>query len=111
MQNKLPDSWQVLAGANKQFPYHEATRFCWDGKVYVLRSPVAYTVTYEGVWVYRCNRYGLHAFATDKATAFAEFNEEFAFIYEGLVNEPDENLTQDAITLKHRLIEDVELPH
>jgi len=61
----------------------------------------------NNLWVYDCPRYGLHTFSEDRHEAFCQLGEEFNFLYEGLIHEPDENLTQDAIELRDVLKADV----
>ena len=57
--------------------------------------------------MYECPRYGLHTFLKNKQEALQQLNEEFAFLYDGLINEPDDNLTQDAIELRDLLRSDL----
>ena len=83
-------------------PDSEDERF--NNRRFILREPVICSLDYRNdLWVYECPRYGLHAFSEDRQEALRQLGEEFAFLYEGLINEPDENLTPDAIELRDLL--------
>ena len=78
--------------------------FHFNDRRFILREPVICSPEYRNnLWVYECPRYGLHAFSEDRQEALRQLGEEFAFLYEGLINEPDENLTPDAIELRDLL--------
>lgn len=78
--------------------------FHFNDRRFILREPVICSPEYRNnLWVYECPRYGLHAFSEDRQDALRQLGEEFAFLYEGLINEPDENLTPDAIELRDLL--------
>ena len=82
--------------------------FRWENRRFVLRESVVCLLTYEGgLWVYKCPVYKLHAFSQDRSDALLQFNEEFAFRYDCLINEPDDNLTIDAIQLRDRFKADI----
>lgn len=75
-----------------------------------LKKPVACNSEYKsGLWVFECPRYKLHSFNIDRAEAFNQFNEDFVILCDGLLNESDENLTQDAIELKNTLLNDIKI--
>lgn len=83
--------------------------FNFNNKRFILKEPVVYSLKYlNNLWVYESPRYGLHTFSEDMHEAFCQLGEEFTFLYEGLIHEPDENLTQDAIELRDVLKEDIE---
>ena len=97
----------VLEPETPTHPF-ETCSFLWGDRNYLLRSPVqVLSARQDGLWVFECPAYGLSAFAADRDEAFAHLREEFAFLYEGLVNEPDAALTRDARTLRDRLRADV----
>ncbi|RLG28406.1 hypothetical protein DRO03_09920 [Methanosarcinales archaeon] len=78
--------------------------FHFNDRRFIPREPVICSPEYRNnLWVYECPRYGLHAFSEDRQEALRQLGEEFAFLYEGLINEPDENLTPDAIELRDLL--------
>ena len=97
----------VLEPETPTHPF-ETCSFLWGDRNYLLRQPVQVLSAFqEGLWVYECPVYGLSAFSPDRDEAFSHLREEFAFLYEGLVNEPDASLTRDALTLRDRLRADV----
>ncbi|KAF5416902.1 MAG: hypothetical protein C5S48_01565 [Candidatus Methanogaster sp.] len=78
--------------------------FHFNDRRFILREPVICSPEYRNnLWVYECPRYGLHAFSEDRQEALRQLGEEFAFLYEGLIDEPDEKLTPDAIELRDLL--------
>lgn len=82
--------------------------FTFNNKRFILKEPVICTLEYRNnLWVYECPRYGLHTFSEDRHEALHQLGEEFRFLYEGLINESDENLTQDAIELREVLKADI----
>ncbi|MEA1944220.1 MAG: hypothetical protein U9N07_02605 [Euryarchaeota archaeon] len=82
--------------------------FHLNDRRFILREPVIRSPEYRNnLWVYECHRYGLHAFSEDRQEALRQLGEEFAFLYDGLINEPDEKLTPDAIELRDLLRADV----
>ncbi|MGD0094567.1 MAG: hypothetical protein ABSE73_32050 [Planctomycetota bacterium] len=84
-------------------------RFQWQNRRFLLKNPASCTLDFQdGLWVYECPRYGMHTFSTNRHEAFAKFNEEFAFLYDGLYNQPDDALTLDAIQLRDVLRNDLE---
>ena len=86
----------------------ETCSFLWGDRSYLLRRPVqVLSARQDGLWVFECPAYGLSAFAADRDEAFAHLREEFAFVYEGLADEPDDALTRDARALRDRLRADV----
>lgn len=86
----------------------ETCSFLWGDHNYLLRQPVRVFSAYQdGLWVFECPAYGLSTFSADRQEALQQLNEEFGFIYEGLIHEPDASLTRDAIILREKLREDV----
>ena len=82
--------------------------FNFNNKRFILKEPAICTLDcLNNLWVYKCPRYGLYTFSEDKQEALQQLNEEFAFLYDGLIHEPDENLTQDAIELRDIIKADV----
>jgi len=78
--------------------------FHFNDRRFVIKEPVICSLEYRNnLWVYECPRYGLHASSEDRQEALRQLGEEFAFLYEGLINEPDENLTLYAIELRDLL--------
>ncbi len=87
----------------------ETCSFLWGDRNYLLHRPVrCLSARQQGLWVFECPDYGLSAFSADRLEAFQQFNENFAFLYEGLVNEADHTLTPDASALRDRLRDDVQ---
>ena len=86
----------------------ETCSFLWGSRNYLLRQPVQIlSARQNGLWVFECPVYGLSAFSASREAALNQLQEEFAFLYHGLTNEPDEALTPDAIVLRDRLRADV----
>ena len=78
--------------------------FHFNDMRFSLMEPVICSLEYRNnLWVYECPRYGLHTFSDDRQEALRQLGEEFAFLYDGLINEPNENLTPDAIELREIL--------
>ena len=83
--------------------------FQWQNRRFLLKNPVTCVLDFQdGLWVYECPRYGLHTFSRSRHDALAQFNEEFACLYDGLYDEPDDALTLDAIHLRDVLRNDLE---
>ena len=86
----------------------ETCSFLWGDRNYLLRRPVrCLSARQEDLWVFECPEYGLSAFSADRAEALQQLHEGFAFLYDGLVNEPDDALTPDALRLRDKLRADV----
>ena len=86
----------------------ETCSFLWGDHNYLLRQPVQIISAFqEGLWVFECPSYGLSTFSTDRQEALQQLNEEFAFLYNGLIHEPDASLTRDAVVLRDTLRETV----
>lgn len=82
--------------------------FSFNNTSFILKKPATCSLKYQnGMWIYECPRYGLHTFSENKQEALQQLDEEFAFLYDGLIHEPDDNLTQDAIELRDLLKSDV----
>lgn len=86
----------------------QISSFAWNGNRYYLREPVKYFLQQESsFWIYTCPSFGLRAFERNRQEAFEQFHEEFAFLYDGLIDEPDANLTEDALEMKRKLSRNV----
>ena len=82
--------------------------FHFNDKSFIIREPTICSLEYHNdLWIYECPRYGLHTFSDNRQEALQQLGEEFTFLYDGLIDEPDENLTQDAIELRDLLKADV----
>ncbi len=82
----------------------ETYSFLWGDRNYLLRQPVQIlSARQNGLWVFECPAYGLSAFSASREEALSQLQEEFAFLYDGLTDEPDEALTPDAVTLRNEL--------
>ena len=82
--------------------------FSFNNTSFILKKPATCSLKYQNsLWMYECPRYGLHTFSENKQDALQQFNEEFAFLYDGLMHELNDNLTQDAIELRDFLKFDV----
>jgi len=82
--------------------------FVWENKKYNLKNQVVCNIEYQDdLWIIECKRYGLHAFSNNKDEALSQFEEEFAFLCDGLLKEDDNNLTNDAKELKYILKNDL----
>jgi hypothetical protein len=102
---------KVMTVLDKDTPVKpfETCSFLWGDRNYLLRRPVrCLSARQEGLWVFECPEYGLSAFSADRAAAFQQFNENFAFLYEGLIHEANHALTPDAKKLRDRLQADVQ---
>ena len=89
---------------NNQIKSFNTSLFSFNNTSFILKKPVTCSMKHQnGLWMYECPRYGLHTFSENKIEALKQFNEEFAFLYDGLIHEPDDNLTQDAIELRDLL--------
>lgn len=81
-------------------------KFFWNETRYVLKNPISYTVEEEeGYFTFECPDFNMLSCAKGRETALAQFNEEFASIYDMFTNESEVNLTQDTIDLKNKLCE------
>jgi hypothetical protein len=58
-----------------------------------------------GYWVHSCEELSLLSYGTTEKRSSEEFAREFALTWDGLANEPDSSLTEDARQLKVRLHE------
>lgn len=78
--------------------------FEWGGKHYSLREPLEYTLAFDGeVWIYDVPKLGIHVGAPSLQEAYVQLQEEFVGLIDGLLDEPDENLTADAVELRDQL--------
>lgn len=83
-------------------------KFDFDNRSFVLKKPVEAIFKYEdGLWVYEIPEYGIHTYSYDRKEAFASIGEDFAFQYDDIALEEDENLSEDAIKLKQRIKENL----
>jgi hypothetical protein len=97
----------VLDPQTQVHPF-ETCSFLWGGRNYLLRQPVqVLSARQNGLWVFECPAYGLSTFSASREEALSQLHEEFAFLYDGLVGQPDEALTGDAAALRDRLRADV----
>ena len=81
-------------------------RFKWDRRVFTLRRPIEYEVSYEeGVWIYESRDLGLVSYDRTKAKAEENFNEDFAALWDRIALADDSKLTRRAVELKRRLNE------
>lgn len=93
---------------NNQLKPFNTSSFRFNNTSFILKKPATCSLKHQnGLWMYECPRYGLHTFSENKQEALQQLNEEFAFLYDGLVHEPDDNLTPDAIELRDLLKSDV----
>jgi len=93
---------------NNQLKPFKISSFSFNNTSFILKKPATCSLKYQnGLWMYECLRYGLYTFSENKQEALQQLNEEFAFLYDGLIHEPDEKLTQDAIELRDLLKSDV----
>ena len=97
----------VLESETEVRPF-EACSFLWGSHNYLLRQPVQIlSARQNGLWVFECPAYGLSAFSISREEALSQLQEEFAFLYDGLIDEPNEALTPDSVALRDRLRADV----
>ena len=54
----------------------------------------------ENIEIHETSRYGLHVFSQNQQEASQQLNEEFAFLYDDLIHEPNDNLTHNTIELR-----------
>ena len=82
----------------------ETCSFLWGSYNYLLKNPVQIlSARQDGLWIFECPDYGLSAFSASREEAISHLGEEFAFVYNGLKNEPDDALTSDAAALRDKL--------
>ncbi len=68
------------------------------GRRYVLKEPTkCYRNSEEGYFVLECPEYNISGYSKDSEAAFADLNADFACRFDGLVNEANSALSQDAI--------------
>lgn len=72
----------------------ETCSFLWGSHNYLLKHPVQ---------ILSARQDGLSAFSASREEALSQLGEEFAFLYNGLIEEPDDALTPDAAALRDRL--------
>ena len=93
---------------NNRHTSYRTSSFQLNNRRFILREPVICSLEHRNnLCVYECPRYGLHAFSEDRQEALRQLGEEFAFLYDGLINESDEKLTPDAIEFRDLLKADV----
>lgn len=79
------------------------------GRQYVLKEPTTcYARFAQGYYEFECPEYHVEGYAKNRQEAFAELNADFACRYDGLVNEPDDALTLDALEARDHLRERVQ---
>jgi hypothetical protein len=82
--------------------------FVWQERRFRLVAPATCFPAYRNeLWVYECPKYGIVAFSSDRRQALLQLHEEFAFLYDGLVHERNDDLTDDAIDLRNMIEDDV----
>jgi hypothetical protein len=97
----------VLEPETEVHPF-ETCSFLWGDRNYLLRQPVQIlSARQNDLWVFECPAYGLSSFSASREEALSQLQEEFAFLYDGLADEPDSALSGDAATLRDRLLADV----
>ncbi len=97
----------VIEGETQVKPF-ETCSFLSGHVNYVLHRPIqCLSARQDGLWVFECPQYGLVAFSADHREAKEQLEEEFGILYEGLIHQPDEALTQDAIRMRDKLRADV----
>jgi len=80
-------------------------RFESDGRVFVLKSPIAVNVEYtDGVWVYHHPELNLWGYATRREDALRELHQTFAYVYRDIAEEREDNLDAVARQLRERLL-------
>lgn len=90
------------------FDTFKTSSFSFNNTSFILKKSTTRSLKHQnGLWMYECPRYGLHTFSENKQESLQQLNEEFAFLYDGLIHETDDNLTQDAIELRDLLKLDV----
>lgn len=74
-------------------------------RLFVLREPIVVTVERDndGFCVYACDELKLLSYGPTEECSGEEFAKDFAYTWDGLTNEPDSALTEDARQLKARL--------
>lgn len=74
------------------------------GNIFHLRTPIRVEVAVEdGLWHCESTTLGIVAAGQSQEDAFRSFTEDFAVLWEEIAQAPDEELTDDAIRLKHAL--------
>ncbi len=90
----------------------EWKRVVHEGRRFVLRQAVHISVEFsDGVWVHHLAPLGIIAYGHSRLESLDAFREEFAAIYDSIVQEDEAKLTEDALELKatmQGLIESVE---
>lgn len=99
---------EVLDISTEDISLFRTSSFHFNDKKFILKKPATCSLKYQNyLWICECPRYGLHTFSENKPEALQQLNEEFAFLSDGLIHEPNDNLTQDAIKLRDLLKSDV----
>jgi hypothetical protein len=84
------------------------TGFVWQNKRFSLNKAIAGTIDYQdSIWIYEIPRYNLCSYSKDRKEAFSLLNEQFAFQYNDLFSEPEENLTNSAKKLRDLIKSDL----
>ena len=93
---------------NNQLKPFKTSSFSFSNTSFILKKSTTCSLKHQNdLWMYECPRYGLHTFSENQQEALQQLNEEFTFLYDGLIHEPDDNLTRDAIELRDLLKSDV----
>jgi len=70
-----------------------------------LRAPISVKLCFEnGLWLAESSAFCILAYGKDKADALRSFAEDFSVVWDAIAQLPDDQLTVDAIALKHNLI-------
>ena len=85
-------------------PSYRPKKIKWGNKVFLLNQELRCRVSAEdSLWVVEYKPLGIRACGSSQEDAVAEFNEEFAMLWDEFRHAPDSSLTRDAIALKRRL--------
>ena len=80
------------------------SEFKWKRRRFILKRPVDCQWSFvDGLYVYECEFLGLHSYAESQEEANADFQEEFAEIWDCIALEDGRRLAPDARVLKKRL--------
>jgi len=84
-------------------------KFTWEGKEYILKTPIRCKVRYEdGYWFYNNEEYRLSAYGKTREDALLTLNEQFAYMCEVYPDKKDEELTKGARKLRDLLKENLQ---
>jgi len=93
--------YEILADEHQYRP----AQIAWGVRAFSLEHEIACAVTFEDdLWVVEYEPLGIRAYAETRGQAIQEFDEEFAAVWDAYASVPDDQLTDDAIDLKQRLM-------